>query len=118
MTTAELRTNAAFMALADPTRRAILARLATGERTVRELAEPFDMSHQAVSQHLRVLEGAGLITRTKVRQSRPCRIEPAGFDPVLGWIDRNRRLWADRHDRLAAYLSRLGDEATPEEPRS
>jgi DNA-binding transcriptional ArsR family regulator len=116
MTTTVHRTSAAFMALADPTRRAILAQLAGGERTVRELAEPFTMTQQAVSQHLRVLEEAGLISRTKVRQSRPCRIEPAGFDPVLDWIEHNRRLWADRHDRLAAYLERIQDTPTGEDP--
>lgn len=116
MTIPEQRVSAAFVALADSTRRAILAHLATGEHTVGQLAEPFDMSHQAISQHLKVLEGAGLITRTRVRQTRPCRLEPAGFDPVITWIDRNQQLWADRHDRLAAYLTQLRGETFGEEP--
>lgn len=116
MTPADPRVNAAFMALADPTRRAILAQLSDGQRTVRELAEPFAMTQQAVSQHLKVLEEAGLISRTRVRQSRPCRIEPAGFDPVIDWIQRHRRLWADRHDRLASYLAHVQDAPAGEEP--
>lgn len=103
--------NAAFLALADPTRRAILTRLVQGEHTVSELAEPFAMTHQAVSRHLKVLERAGMISRGRERQSRPCRLEPQGFEPVIGWVERNRKMWAARHDRLAAYLTGLRDEA-------
>jgi DNA-binding transcriptional ArsR family regulator len=93
-----------FAALADPTRRAILARLADGEATVNELAEPFDISLQAVSKHLKVLERAGLITRGQNAQYRPCRLESAPLDNAVEWIERHRHVWADRFDRLEQHL--------------
>jgi DNA-binding transcriptional ArsR family regulator len=93
-----------FAALADPTRRALLARLAAGEATVNELAEPFDMSLQAISKHLKVLERAGLISRGKDAQYRPCRLEPASLEPAADWIGRHRQVWVDRFDRLEAHL--------------
>ena len=96
-----------FAALADPTRRAILARLASGEVTVGELAEPFDMSLAAVSKHLRVLELAGLIHKDKVAQSRPCRIEPDTLKAIDDWLEAYRRLWAESLDRLDDYLKTL-----------
>ncbi|GAA0744078.1 winged helix-turn-helix transcriptional regulator [Dactylosporangium roseum] len=96
-----------FAALADPTRRAILERLALGDATVNQLAEPFAMSQQAVSKHLKVLERARLITRSRTAQSRPCTLDTVRLDAAVGWIDRHRRIWADRHDRLAAHLRRI-----------
>jgi DNA-binding transcriptional ArsR family regulator len=96
-----------FAALADPTRRAILARLALGETSVSELAEPFAMSLPAVSKHLKVLENAGLITRGREAQWRPCRLEPEAFKEVDGWLEQYRALWEERFDRLDAYLKRL-----------
>jgi DNA-binding transcriptional ArsR family regulator len=96
-----------FAALADPTRRAILGRLAAGEATVGELAEPFALTQQAVSKHIKVLERAGLISRSRVAQSRPCRFEPARFDEAAEWIGRHRRQWADRYDRLDEHLATL-----------
>jgi DNA-binding transcriptional ArsR family regulator len=96
-----------FGALADPTRRAILARLAAGEVTVSELAEPFDMSLPAVSKHLRVLEQAGLIHKDKVAQSRPCRIEPKTLEAVDHWLEDYRQLWTESLDRLEDYLKTL-----------
>ena len=93
-----------FAALADPTRRAILARLASGERSVTELAEPFDMSMPAVSKHLRVLERAGLIIRGRDAQWRPCRIETAPLKDVAEWAERLRSSWEERLDRLDKYL--------------
>jgi DNA-binding transcriptional ArsR family regulator len=98
---------ATFAALADPTRRAILARLASGECSVTELAEPFDMSMPAVSKHLRVLERAGLIARGREAQWRPCRLQPAPLKDVSDWIERYRDLWAQRFDRLENYLQDL-----------
>ena len=99
--------SATFSALADPTRRAILARLATGERSVTELAEPFDMSMPAVSKHLRVLERAGLIARRREAQWRHCRIEGARLKEVADWMERYRHVWEQRLDRLDAYLEEL-----------
>ena len=96
-----------FAALADPTRRAILVRLALGETSVTELAEPFDMSLPAVSKHLKVLERAGLIARGREAQWRPCRIETAGLQDVDNWLEEYRRLWEARFDRLADYLHKL-----------
>ena len=89
-----------FAALADPTRRAILARLATGETSVMKLAEPFDMSLPAVSKHLKVLEGAGLVTRSREAQWRPCRIDAAALKEVDNWLEKYRRFWEVRLDRL------------------
>ena len=96
-----------FAALADPTRRAILARLASGECSVTELAEPFDMSMPAVSKHLRVLERAGLIARGRQAQWRPCRIEAAPLKDVAEWAERYRHIWERRLDRLDDYLQKL-----------
>jgi DNA-binding transcriptional ArsR family regulator len=96
-----------FAALADPTRRAILARLASGECSVTELAEPFEMSMPAVSKHLRVLERAGLIARRREAQWRPCRIEAAPLKEVADWAERYRAIWEQRLDRLEVYLQEL-----------
>jgi DNA-binding transcriptional ArsR family regulator len=101
------RLDRTFGALSDPTRRAILARLAKGEASVTELAEPFEMSLPAVSKHLKVLERAGLITRSRAAQWRPCRIEPGALRGVDDWLERYRRLWEERLDRLDAYLQEL-----------
>jgi DNA-binding transcriptional ArsR family regulator len=101
------RLSTTFAALADPTRRAILARLVSGEASVTELAEPFEMSLPAVSKHLKVLERAGLITRTRAAQWRPCRIEPAPLKDVADWLEHYRRLWEESFDRLEDYLSEL-----------
>ena len=101
------RLSETFQALADPTRRAILARLALGEASVNELAEPFDMSLPAVSKHLKVLEHAGLITRGREAQYRPARIEPEALMTIDEWLERYRKLWNERFDRLDAYLRKL-----------
>jgi DNA-binding transcriptional ArsR family regulator len=101
------RLSATFAALADPTRRAILARLAAGETSVSELAEPFDMSLPAVSKHLKVLERAGLIVRGRAAQWRPCRIEPRALKEVDDWLERYRRFWEQSFDRLDDYLCEL-----------
>ena len=101
------RLSSTFAALADPTRRAILARLALGETSVTELAEPFDMSLPAVSKHLKVLERAGLITRGREAQWRPCRIEPRALKEVDDWLERYRRFWEQSFDRLDDYLREL-----------
>src|SRR5262244_2179648 len=92
--------NTTFAALADPTRRAILARLASGEASVMELAEPFDMSLPAVSKHLKVLERAGLISRGREAQWRPCRLQPEPLKDVADWVDYYRRFWEQSFDRL------------------
>jgi DNA-binding transcriptional ArsR family regulator len=96
--------DATFGALADPTRRAILARLASGEANVTELARPFDMSQPAISKHLKVLERAGLISRGKDAQSRPCRLEARRLKEATEWMERYRRFWEQRLDQLEAYL--------------
>jgi DNA-binding transcriptional ArsR family regulator len=96
-----------FAALADPTRRAILARLASGEASVTELAEPFSMSMPAISKHLKVLERAGLIARGREAQWRPCRLEAAPLKDVAGWVDHYRRFWEGSFDRLEDYLREL-----------
>ena len=96
-----------FAALADPTRRAILARLATGEASVTELAEPFAMSMPAVSKHLKVLERAGLSARGREAQRRPCRLDAAPLKDVAGWIEHYRRFWDQSFDRLDLYLMEL-----------
>lgn len=101
------RLSAAFSALADPTRRAILARLALGETTVNELAEPFAMTLPAVSKHLKVLEGAGLISRGRQAQWRPCKLEPEALKTVADWVEEYRQLWEERLDRLDEYLTQL-----------
>ena len=98
------RLTATFAALADPTRRAILARLATGERSVGELAEPFEMSKPAVSKHLRVLERAGLIAQRREAQWRWCRLEAGPLGEVIEWAEHHRALWEARLDRMDSYL--------------
>jgi DNA-binding transcriptional ArsR family regulator len=101
------RLDATFAALADPTRRAILARLAAGEAPVTELAAPFDMSLPAVSKHLKVLERAGLITRGRDAQWRPCRLHAEPLREVADWVDHYRRHWEESFDRLEEYLKNL-----------
>jgi len=101
------RLSSTFAALADPTRRAILARLASGETSVGELAKPFIMSAPAVSKHLKVLERAGLIARGREAQWRPCRIEPRALKDVDDWLERYRRFWTESFDRLDNYLQEL-----------
>ena len=101
------RLNATFMALADPTRRAILARLATGEASVGELAAPFGMSQPAISKHLKVLERAGLVSRGQDAQRRPRRIETAPLAEATGWLERYRQLWESNFQRLDALLGEL-----------
>jgi DNA-binding transcriptional ArsR family regulator len=93
-----------FAALADPTRRAILARLVTGEASVTQLAEPFDMSMPAISKHLKVLERAGLIARGREAQWRPCKLEAAPLKDVADWVEHYRRFWTESFDRLEDYL--------------
>jgi len=96
-----------FAALADPTRRAILARLADGEATVNELAEPFHLKLPTVSKHLKVLQRAGLVTQSRKAQWRPCRLEPAPLKDVADWVERYRRVWDGRLNQLDAYLTEL-----------
>jgi DNA-binding transcriptional ArsR family regulator len=98
---------ATFAALADPTRRAILARLASGEANVTELAKPFDMSQPAVSKHLKVLERAGLISRGRDAQSRPCRLDASRLKEATEWMERYRRLWEESFDRLEVIVDEL-----------
>ena len=103
-----------FAALADPTRRAILARLAKGEASVSELAEPFEMSLPAVSKHLKVLEHAGLISRGRDAQWRPCKLEATALREVDEWLEQYRRQWHETFDRLDGYLAGLQTRETPE----
>lgn len=103
----EANLDATFAALADPTRRAILARLALGETSVTELTEPFQMSMPAISKHLKVLERAGLIDRGREAQTRPARLNPAALKTAADWIDEYRKFWEESFDRLGAYLQRL-----------
>ena len=108
-----------FGALADPTRRAILSRLSSGEATVNELSVPFDMSLQAVSRHLKVLERAGLITRRRDAQFRPCRFAAEPLEPAVDWIVQHRRIWEERFDQLEQHLAVLQREgADPISPQS
>ena len=107
LTVDDERLDAMFAALADRTRRDIVTRLSRGEATVTELAEPFAMSLQAVSQHIRVLERCGLVSRGRHRQTRPCRLEPRALEAAVSWIEESRRTWSDRMDRLDARLARL-----------
>jgi len=110
MTPAPDPLSSTFAALADPTRRAILARLARGEAPVGELARPFAMSGPAVTKHLKVLERAGLISRGRAAQQRPARLEPAALKAVSDWIQEYRRLWDEKFDRLDTYLEQLQAE--------
>jgi DNA-binding transcriptional ArsR family regulator len=102
-----------FAALADPTRRAILARLAVGEATVSELAAPFDMSLPGISKHLKVLQRAGLIEQGRQAQWRPCRLAPEPLREVAGWIEQYRRHWEESFERLSDYLGDLQDQQRP-----
>jgi DNA-binding transcriptional ArsR family regulator len=112
------RLSTTFAALSDPTRRAILARLTLGETSVSDLAKPFDISGPAISKHLKVLERAGLITRSREAQWRPCRIEPEALKGVDDWLENYRRLWEERLDRLDDYLKTLqAKDKSKEKPR-
>jgi len=115
MTVIEDELSLVFAALADPTRRAILARLAEGDATVNQLAEPFAMTQQAISKHLKVLSQARLISRTRAAQSRPCALDTAHLDAAAEWIARHRRVWEERNDRLDEHLAALrsGQRAMP-----
>ena len=115
---AKLALDATFGALADPTRRAILARLALGETSVLELAKPFAMSLPAVSKHLKVLERAGLIARSREAQWRPCRIEPRALKEVDDWLEHYRRFYEESFDRLDAYLQKLQAEEPKRKDRN
>lgn len=110
------RLSVTFSALADPTRRAILARLTLGEATVGEIAEPFAMSLPAVSKHLKVLERAGLISRSREAQWRPCRMEPGPLKDVAGWLEHYRRFWDESFDRLDDYLQELQSQGGSDGP--
>jgi DNA-binding transcriptional ArsR family regulator len=112
MTTTAERLDAAFSALADPTRRAIVGRLAQGDATVNELAAPFAMSLPGISKHLKVLERSGLISRRKDAQFRPCHLEVDALDDALDWIGSQRRVWSERFDKLDALLADI--QGTPE----
>jgi DNA-binding transcriptional ArsR family regulator len=111
------RLSSTLFALADPTRRGILARLATGEATVTELAEPYEMSMAAVSKHLKVLERAGLIARGRKAQWRPCRLEAGPLRDVAGWLEHYRRFWDESLDRLEGYLQAI-QNGDPNDGRS
>ena len=111
MTTVTDDLSQVFSALADPTRRSILERLAEGDATVNELKAPFALTQQAISKHLKVLERAHLISRTRDGQSRPCVLEAERLDSAAGWIARHRQVWADRHDRLEEHLAVLRGRA-------
>ena len=106
-----------FAALADPTRRALLARLARGEASVTELAEPFDMSQPAISKHLKVLERAGLVSRGREAQWRPCRLEAAPMKRASDWLEHYREFWEASFDRLENYLRELQEEEEKAGPR-
>lgn len=106
-----------FVALAGPTRRAILAKLAVGESSVNDLAEPFDISLPAISRHLKVLEDAGLITRWREAQWRPCRLNPQKLRAVDGWLDDYRRFWEESFDRLEEYLQELKANRNKKQPK-
>jgi len=105
-----------FAALADRTRRAIVAHLADGDRTVNELAEPFAISLQAVSKHIQVLERAGLVSRRRDRQSRPCHLEVNRLAPAADWISQHREIWGDRFDKLQLHLDHLQSETKKDKP--
>jgi DNA-binding transcriptional ArsR family regulator len=104
--------DALFAALSDRTRRDIVVRLSAGEATVTELAEPYGMSMQAVSQHIRVLERSGLLSQGRHGQTRPCRLEPAVLETAVSWLEESRRTWSDRMDRLETHLAGLQCEKT------
>lgn len=107
--------SATFAALADPTRRAILARLSSGEANVTELAQPFAMSQPAISKHLKVLERAGLVTRSRAKQARPCRLQAVPLKEAADWVAYYRTYWEQNFDRLAAHLDELQQQEKPDE---
>jgi DNA-binding transcriptional ArsR family regulator len=111
MLTLEDPLSVTFSALADPTRRAILAQLAEGDATVNELAQPFEISLQAVSKHLKVLQGAGLISQGRQAQFRPCHLETAPLDGAVEWIERHRQVWTERFDKLERHLQEIQRKA-------
>jgi DNA-binding transcriptional ArsR family regulator len=122
MTRTEAQLSATFGALADPTRRAILAQLTRGDATVGELAAPFALTPQAISKHIKVLERAQLVRRSRDAQARPCSLNPDTFTAAAQWLEQQRALWADRHDRLAEHLRDLQEpgsatQTDPERPR-
>lgn len=114
MSSADLST--IFAALADPTRRAILSRLSEGEAPVKDLAEPFALSGPAITKHLKVLERAGLISRSRDGQQRPCRLEPRALAPAADWIDQYRAMWEERLDRLGSYLKSVAPSPASTHP--
>ena len=111
------RLDCTFLALADPTRRAILARLVRGEASVTELAEPFDMSQPAVSKHLKILERAGLVSRGRDAQRRPCKLEAKPLEAVHAWLERYRQIWDANFERLDALLVELQTPQTPKQKK-
>ncbi len=113
MTAVEDKLDVTFAALADPTRRAILARLAVGDATVNEIAEPFALSLQGISKHLKVLEHSGLISRGRFRQTRPCHLEPDRLDAATDWIAHHRQVWTERFDQLDEHLRALRSSPPP-----
>ena len=113
MTVVQDQLDSTFAALADPTRRAIVARLARGDATVNELAAPFAMSLPAISKHLKVLERCGLISRSRHAQFRPCHLEGAVLDSAVSWIEENRRIWTERFDKLDRHLREI--QAAPDQ---
>lgn len=109
------RLTATFTALADPTRRAMVARLAAGDATVNELAAPFDMTLPGISKHLKVLEQCGLISRSRRAQFRPCHLEWDALDSASGWLEHNRRVWTERFDKLDGHLAAIQQRSDREE---
>jgi len=118
MPPAQERLDATFAALADPTRRAIVARLARGDATVNELAAPFEMTLPAISKHLKMLERSGLISRTRQAQFRPCHLERAVLDGAVEWIEEHRRVWTERFDKLDAHLHDIQADPAEDEERT
>jgi DNA-binding transcriptional ArsR family regulator len=114
MTVTDDRLDATFTALADPTRRAIVAHLAAGDATVNELAAPFNLTLPAISKHLKVLERCGLISRTRRAQFRPCHLEAGALEAAADWIETNRRIWMERFDKLDDHLRHIQRAASPE----
>ena len=105
------RLDATFTALADPTRRAMVARLAAGDATVNELAAPFDLTLPGISKHLKVLERCGLISRSRRAQFRPCHLEWDALDSAVSWLEDNRRVWAERFDKLDGHLAAIQEQS-------
>jgi DNA-binding transcriptional ArsR family regulator len=113
MTAVQDQLDATFTALADPTRRAMVARLARGDATVNELAAPFDLTLPAISKHLKMLERCGLISRTRRAQFRPCHLERGAFDAAVDWMEEHRRIWTERFDKLDEHLRDLQQPPPP-----